>query len=262
VKNRLIQLIHKDLDGLLTPPERQELNTALQADANLRKLSEELHHMSDQLSQVTQIEPHQDLKKKILESIDFIKYQPQEVKLHWLDRISQWLAEPRLRLAYGLVAGIILGTLISTLFLPGLINQPRVHIKDLYGNIGIHEKDFNVVKELSLNQNTIRGSLKVKSYWNIAGFELNYRTTRETEIRLAYQEDRLVFRGITTIESNNTVFENTENRIIIKSAENIHVLIIFEKLSTSIFPVNFKIMQEGKNILNQTLTKQSEKIIQ
>jgi hypothetical protein len=253
MEKKYIQLIHNDLDGLLTPSERHELDIALKSDPELRKLYEDLHQMSVQLNQIPRVEPPPTLKKKILESINFNRYQEREAEQDWFVRISQWLAEPRFRLAYGLAAGIILGILSSLFILPGLITQSHLQIKDLYGTIGIHENDLNVIKELSVTENSFQGAFKVKSYWNIVGFEISFKTDAETEIQLEYDRNLLVFRGITTLESEITDLESIANRITLTAPQQGNFLILFEKLSTPIFPITLKVNQEGENILTQVI---------
>ena len=255
MENKYQQLIHKELDGLLTPSEKEELDAALQTDPELQKLYKELRQMSEQLNQVTQIEPPPSLKKQILESIDFKKYHPKNKNQEWLIRISQWFAEPRFRLAYGLAAGIILGILSSLFILPGLITQSHLQIKDLYGTIGIHENDLNVIKEISVTENSFQGAFKVKSYWNIVGFEISFKTGVDTEIQLEYDRNLLVFRGITTLESETTDLESIANRITLTASQQGNFLVLFEKLSTSIFPITLKVNQEGENILTRVITE-------
>jgi len=255
MEKKYIQLIHKDLDGLLTSAEKQELDNALKTDPKLRKLYVDLHHMSDQLNQISQLEPPPTLKQKILESIDFNRYRAKEIRPGLLTRLAQSYAEPRFRLAYGLAAGLILGFLSSLLLLPGLITQPPLQIKDLYGTIGIHESDLNVLKEFSVAKNSFEGTFKVKSYLNIVGCDISFNTFTTTEIQLEYDQDLLVFRGMTTLESEKTDLNTTPNRITLSISHPGNFLIIFEKLTTSVFPLTVKINQEGENIFMQTMTE-------
>jgi len=254
MEKKYIQLIHKDLDGLLTPSERQELDTALQADPELQKFSEKLLRMSEQLKQVPLLEPPPSLKQKIVESIDFNRYRAKKTKPALFSRFAQWYAEPRFRLVYGLAAGIIIGILTSLLLFPGLITQPPLQITDLYGTIGIHESDLNVIREYSVDRNSFQGAFKVKTYWNIVGCEISFQTNADTEIQLEYNQALLEFRGITTLESIKTDLKTTPNLITLSASQSGNFLILFEKLSPSIFPITLKINQKDKNIFTQTMT--------
>ena len=112
---------------------------------------------------------------------------------------------------------------------------------------------LNLLKELSITRDTFQGSLKVKSYWNIVGFEISFDTPKETEIQLEYDRNLLIFRGITTLESERTDLQSSATHITLTSSQKGNFLILFEKLSTPIFPITLKITQEGENIFTQTV---------
>ena len=255
MKNKYLNLIHRELDGELVPSERTELNRALKKDPELKKYRDELIKMNHTLNQIPPLQPSQGLKERIIDSINFNRYKYREHEKNWVTTILGNVFGPRYRLAYGLVAGIFIGMIVSFLFMPDLLTPPQTSLNDLYGTIGIHESELHVLQELSITQNTYQGSIKVKSYWNIVGFEITFKTAHETEIQLEYNKDLIVFRGITTLESERSAFESSDNLITLTSAQEGNFLILFEKLSKHIFPLTLKINQNGKNIFTQTFTE-------
>jgi len=163
MKTRYIELIHKETDGLITASEKRELEEVLNKDPDLRRLQQELKQTSEILRQVPPLEPSPSLKKKIINSIDFSRYASRIERADWLSRLTGWLWTPKFRLAYATAAGMVMGIVLSLLLLQSPFSNEPIPLSELYGTIGINDKNYETLNEFTINLEGIDGLLKLNS---------------------------------------------------------------------------------------------------
>ena len=112
VDKKYIELINKEIDQVTTPDEKAELQKYLQANKSAMDYYNDLQLTNDYLDRLPDHEPSENLKKQIINSINFNKYSPNQKKHYAWD----FLFSPKLRIAYTFALGLIIGIIIYALF--------------------------------------------------------------------------------------------------------------------------------------------------
>ena len=251
MKTKYIELIHKEIDGVITPAEKQTLADALRRDPELSQLHKELKYTAEILGKVPAVESPPELKKKIIQAIDFSRYTPKAESITWLSRITNWVTTPRLRLAYAVAAGIVLGFLISLLVIRNPYSDQSIPLSELYGTIGINDHNFVTLKELAIDQEGVRGTVILNSYQDMIWFEVSLQSSQSSEIHFIYNGQNISFAGLRPIEWGKTVMETHPNMVKILIDRQYHGLVLFHKLSENFYPLTLNLVQSERIIFTQ-----------
>jgi len=71
IDDRLLELVHADVDRQLTPAERAELGRGLLGNPEARRLHDDLHRLKAQIRALEPVEPPSRLRRDILDSLHF-----------------------------------------------------------------------------------------------------------------------------------------------------------------------------------------------
>ena len=256
MKDHLIELIHKEMDGIITPSEKQELEAELNKDPDLRRLQQELKQTSEILRQVPPLEPSPSLKKKIINAIDFSRYASRIERTDWLSRLTGWLWAPKFRLAYATAAGMAMGIVLSLLLLQSRFSNEPIPLSELYGTIGINDKNYETLNEFTINLEGIDGLVKLNSYRDMVWAELKLATDQPSEIHFNYNEHKLSFKAWRPIDEGRTILETEKNLVKIRSEKQCHCLVLFRKSKNNFYPLTLHIMQSGKTVFTRNFSKE------
>ena len=75
IDRKYIELINYEIDGIITPEQRSQLQEYLLKNPKAKKLYQELTATNSMVNSMPEIEPTENLKKRVLNSINFNKYQ-------------------------------------------------------------------------------------------------------------------------------------------------------------------------------------------
>jgi hypothetical protein len=256
MKTKYIEFIHKEIDGIISPSEKQELDAALKENPELQQLKQELKHTSEILKQVSPLEPSPNLKKKIINAIDFSRYSPRTESMDWLSKLTGWIWTPRFRLAYAALAGMVIGMIISLLLIRSPFSNQPIPISELYGTIGISDKNYKTLNEFTINLEGINGLVKLNSYRDMVWAELKLATNQPSEIHFNYTERRLSFKAWRPIDEGRLILETDKNLVKILSEKQCHCLVLFRKSTNNFYPLTLHIMQSGKTVFTKNFSEE------
>jgi hypothetical protein len=256
MKTRYIELIHKEIDGLITASEKRELEEVLNKDPDLRRLQQELKQTSELLTRVPPLEPSPNLKKQIINSIDFSRYSPRPESTDWLSRLTGWIWTPRFRFAYAVLAGMAIGMVISLLLIRSPFSNQPIPISELYGTIGNSDKNYKTLNELTIELEGINGMVKLNSYRDMVWAELKLATNQPSEIHFNYNERRLSFKAWRPMDEGRTILETDKNLVKILSEKQCYCLVLFRKSTNNFYPLTLDIMQSGKTVFTRNFSKE------
>ncbi len=255
MKTKYLELIHKEIDGIITPAEKKKLENAARKDPDLTRLQKELRNTAEILKQVPVMEPSPNLKKKIIHAIDFSRYSPRSEGDDWLSKITNWITTPRLRLAYAVGAGMVMGIVISLLLIGNPFSNQPIPISELYGTIGINENNFQTLKELTIDLEGIQGAIVLNSFQDMVWFEVNIETNQSSEIQFTYDEQLISFIGLRPIAWGKTVMETNQNMVKLLCDRQCHGLVLFHKSSENFYPLTLSLVQSERVIFTQQFLK-------
>ena len=167
---KYIELMNKEIDGLNTAKNSAELNSYLNSDPEAQRYYQNLLDVAKTLEQVADIQPSPELKKSILNSINWKKYAVEKKKSRYKFALPQ--LRFTIKYAYVFTAGLILGiigysSLSDTVnktdpsFLNGtLINEDKVQLVD---RCDFENEDINCSFSLKSQDNYLFAELDLKS---------------------------------------------------------------------------------------------------
>lgn len=199
---RVRDLIHRDLDGELTPIEKNELNRVLDTDQTAKRLYAELQNAHAVMSSLPEVNPLRDMKIAVMSQIKpWPKPRPT-----WASRAVQALRtfgeQFRIRPAIPFAVGVAAGLAVFAVYI-GTADQTALPGDSHYAATLIapapdQKPDFLQQFELPKASGTITVTHSQGIAW------LSFRTTAhgKTTIELSYEPDQLIVRHI---DQQNTI---------------------------------------------------------
>ncbi len=231
IDEHYIELINKEIDGLITSKEKVELSTYLQKNPEVIKLYEELRRTAELLEQTPEFEPSPNLKKRIINSLDFNRYLTTTTKsTHLKNWISRLFTTPKTRLAYVFATGIILGFFIHLLFFTDQTNQLALREKDLYGTMGISEKDnFKLVDKIPVDFPDISGTIEIRQFDYFITLTIILFSQNQYELSVKYDYPATNFVGIKPSQMQEFVFQGRAEILRITHNRKTDYTLLFQR---------------------------------
>jgi hypothetical protein len=190
-KKKYIELMNKDIDKTITFSEKEELNQYLTENPDANILYNELLKTENLLDKLPEGEPSINLKKKILNSIDYSLYSTKQNKPKLLNYISAIISGTRTKLAVSFAVGLVAGIIILTVIFydSSFNNQPEIN--KTYGTMGLN--NANVVESVTVNTNDISGKIDISKGTNLYGFNVNLNSLKKYNLQIEYNPKNVIF---------------------------------------------------------------------
>ena len=172
IDKKYIELMNKEIDRVITPGEKQELHNYLSVNEAARNYYDGLLSAVDYAENLADFNPPENLKKRIMNSIDFSLY---ESKTRSKKTLS-FLWGLKFKYAYTFAAGLLAAILIYTFF---TLNSGKVNNDEIYGTIGA-AGNIKTIQEIQLNFSDISGKIELKESENNFWFVISADTPQET----------------------------------------------------------------------------------
>jgi len=237
-----IELIHKDIDGIIRPDEQEMLKAYLNENPEAQTLYRELQETVQMLNQVEEIKPPANLKKRIMKSIDANKRKARRRKLASVSVLSRLFAKPAYAFAWGMVAGLLFyGVVVEN-----IIQKYSPDTNGLHGSIGINEiVSGKKVQTEPVSLPEIKGTLSLWQAENVICLETRLSTTYECDIILEYDHTQIRFE-VMPMQGSYAILENSDQFVRIKSYGQLQYDIYFTRLlSQNPVSVNVKLFVSG-----------------
>lgn len=226
---RQIRLMNKAIDGVLSSREKKQLDAYLQKNPDARKFYNDLLQTADLLSQTPKVEPPPNLKKRIMNAVDFSRYEIPTKDSSQKSIISQLLAQPKPQLAYIFAFGIIIGLILYSLLISRFEKTPALQLPDLYGTMGITEKtQFEKLLNIPVKLPGISGAIVFRQYGLIIGCEMNLESANAFEFTLTYDNSQMEFIGLSPYLEKKLQFQSTSNVLRIFTSGKNQTMLIFD----------------------------------
>jgi hypothetical protein len=248
IDKKYLELIHKDIDKVITPREKEALDSYLRANPEADELYRDLAESENLLDSLPQIEASENLKKRILNSIDYNRYAPKAKKNY----IKSFLTarKPGFTLSFSL--GLIAGIFLIALFIsnPGLINT--FDQKDVSGTMGLYNAQqvgsFNIdVNGVIGSVEIIKGSHKSSSSAYHYGFAVDLSSSGTYDFEVRFDPSSTTLEHMTSPDSDNIQLDEQDGSIHISSAgDNTYSLLFSSKETSGTFTL--KISRNGTDL--------------
>jgi hypothetical protein len=244
IDKKYLELIHKDIDKVITPREKVKLDNYLKNNPEAEELYHELAKTEELLDTLPDVDPTENLKKRIMNSLDYNKY-AQNRKRSILDGLFK---RRRPVFALGVVAALILiGLFISN---PNLITT--FDQKDVAGTMGMRSAEQ--VEMLDIEIEGVSGSIQVikgsgmESSDYSFGFSVELISSGNYELEIAFDPSITTFEEI--ISHDNLVTDRRDDAVMINSGGHSFYSVLFSSEERSgVF--NITIFRDGAELYGQ-----------
>ncbi len=166
VDERIQELIHKSVDGTITPAEQVMLEEYRAGDPDVAQMLEETRHLSRLLSSVRPATPPASLKAAIMREIEapprpVIARQGRSLSMK---SVREWISTPLFpKVAYAFAGGIALGMILLVAFV-SRENIPTVNERDLTGTIvpGLDLSRLERGAEFPITTPSVQGAIQTQ----------------------------------------------------------------------------------------------------
>jgi hypothetical protein len=246
-----IELIDKEIDGTISPRERDMLREYIENTPGARDIYEEMHHTSDLLSRVSDVDPPGYLKRHIMNSLDFARYQTKRSRpvLRLLTRVRQAGLKPRL--AYAFALGTVVGLVVYSLFLttPGGRYGPGV--REMYGTIGIIEESrFAPVEAVPVDMPEVVGCINLLRFEDLLRFEVSLSGEGAVEVQIGYEPAQAGFRGLRPVADGEALLKTGGGRVSVSGSGDMEFLMTFVCRTALEVPFDLKVVASGEQVLS------------
>lgn len=250
-----IELMHKEIDGIIDPEERDELHNYITRNDEANNLYKDLIQTAKLLKDIPVVSPPRSLKTQIMDSLDWGKYQRKASKPDLGSILANWFFRPRYKLAYAFAIGIVVGVFLYAFFFSTMNMQEPINNTDLYGTIGLNAgKDLRDLQNIPIDLNEISGHINLRQFKEFIVFDVNLKSNAAFNLSLQYGSQSYQFRGFHRDSNNNVLLKEDNNSIEISSdSENARYLVFFNKLGQKPNPIDLKILQAGQVLSHQSI---------
>jgi hypothetical protein len=255
IDKKQIQLMNKAIDGVINTREKEHLDAYLQKDPAARKFYNDLLQTADLLSQTSKVEPSPNLKKRVMNAVDFSRYDIPKKESSLKSLISQLMVQSKPQLAYIFAFGIVIGFIIYSLFLSRYDKTSALRLPDLIGTMGITEKtQFETLSEVPIKLPQISGAVAVKQYGSIIGCEMNLESETAFEFTLQYDESKANFIGLHPYLEKKLQFQSTLNTLKIFTSGKNETMLIFERGKQENYLFDISLSSSGNMLWRQKIS--------
>lgn len=246
VEQAYLELIHKEIDGVITPAEKTRLAAFLQSNPEARKIHRELTGLARALDELPVLDPPPALKSGIVGRIAAGKNRP----LRSGSITERSGNAGRWRLAYGFAAGLAAGLLLLALagdFFPG---ETTLNIADLQGTLVISESPgAGTSTAAPLEAPGVSGELRLRHTADTGILALDITAVEATSITLRYDATALQLSGFIAREGGVAALDNHDGRIRFNHQGSNRYSLIFRKISTGTPPALHLELSAGGEVL-------------
>ena len=245
IDKKYIELINKEIDNLITKDEKIELHHYLSANESANEYYNELLQTNEYLNHIPDREPSENLKKQILNSIDFNKYPAKTATNSFL----KFFSIPKMKIAYTFAAGLMVGIIAFSL----ISNSSNyVNPNDEFGTIGIENTEAKLIKVIPVNLSNISGNIELKNLKNDFLFNVDLNSSQKIDITITYPSN-MELQDFKPGLVNNIELSKGENFIKATNSVFHQYKVLLSQKDTNTSLTHIQIMQLGKIVLDESV---------
>ncbi len=220
IDSTMIEMMHKDIDGVITSKEETLLRMYLADNIEARDMYEELQALTITLRKISEVKPPADLKNSILSKIDPNLYSRDKKTNAAIFNFGTLFNQQNVRTILAYAAVFIVGLCISPLFLfPPTANNYQ-NLNEINGSIGVNDsKNLPISQSKQVDQYGISGSVDMKESNNIVWIESKLLSENSFTVQISYQPKELVLILLRPLDPEKIVFEHQENKLTITTTK-------------------------------------------
>ena len=196
-EERRLELIHAEIDGRISDPERAELDALLGTEPATRQLRDDLRIVADRLAELPQVEPPATLRQAIHAALPARARQDVGPRLG--ERLRSWLATPAtFKLAGAFAAGLAVGAIV-------LSPDAGMDLRQLTGTMAAYESgEDDAIARLTMDEPDVAGSVGIHHRGALYVIEYDLSTEQPVDVVTDYSGANASFNGFAHIGDSDT----------------------------------------------------------
>lgn len=254
IEKKYIELINKEIDRVNLPKDSIKLKEYLRNNPEAQNLYDELVNLSKMLQQVDDVEPSPNLKKNILNSIQWGKNAVKRDRSFLKSVIPSLQFKFNFNFVYAFSAGLIAGIIIYSLS-DKIHKSTSVDFSRLTGTfiIGESSEVFEPVEKLNISLSGIDGTFNLKSAKGLILAELYLKTQKPVEVVLEFDEQDLEFNGLRHLNSGGIQLNVSRDQLKLTHVGDHKYIFVFRDKTSAVQPLHFSIFSNGALVYEKTL---------
>lgn len=254
MEERYVELINKEIDGLNTPSESQELKSYLSKNEEARKFYDDLLRTAKALKRVEEMQPPSYLKNHILNSIKFGPA-PLASRPAWMTKVVEiFQRRPLPRYALVFAAGLCVGILLIIFANPfGNDNVPDV--SKLSGSMILLTdlSHLQTIDSVWVNNEGINGTFKTYRSEGKVLVEFAVKSPEDLKVELNSDPEQLTFGGVSRLEGAESDVIVTGGKIVFTGVKSDHSIITFSETGSVQQALNCRIFKGNSMVQSISL---------
>lgn len=256
IDQKYIDLINQELDGTNTQKESILLRECLSNDTIVQKLFNDLKKSFSVLEKIPQVDPSQNLKKLIMNSIPVSKPQSNERRgfLQALRPNRQF--GMKLRYAYVFSLGVIAGAVVLILLNPNISGNVMSLESEILGSVIPHGKplDFQISDNFDVSLEQLQGTIQIKRSGAIILAKLNIESQFPVEVIFEFDGNYINFNGYNLSDMEETNLNISRDFVRLHGIKHNKGVMIFKDQGNSGQPMKFKILSSEETLYEREVS--------
>lgn len=209
INTKYLELINKDIDKIITKEEKDALMKFLGENHEAELFYREMHESEEMLNNLTDREPSEDLKDRILDAVNYLDYKPEKrnISEYLRNTFKHIKSEWSLSFSLGLAAGIVL--LFITFSVIDISRTPDEQF--IYGTVGLNSAELS--RSIPIKAEGITGKIDlVKGYGSNSKshfvFNIDLSAVPAVILELQYNPEHLKVENFSSESLDPVNFEN------------------------------------------------------
>ncbi|MBI4548249.1 MAG: hypothetical protein HY707_09730 [Ignavibacteriae bacterium] len=254
--DRLIELIHGEIDGVNSPEESTVLSEHLSKNPETQKLFEDLYSLSNILDKTPKIDPPKSLEKLILNSIPVNKLSTKKRMEFFKLRLRLPNFAFQLRYAYVFVAGLAIGIVSFSILYSTLSRNRSVDISTLYGTMmrDTTPANFQLADQLEIHTSDVEGAFTLKYTNDAVLADILLESTEEIALVLEFDRNDLdfsMFKKVNTEASNLAI---DKDQVKLSSVGKNQYYVVFNDKTPALTQIVLKVYKAGSLIYEKAMS--------
>ncbi|MFC1502685.1 anti-sigma factor family protein [bacterium] len=246
---KIIELIQKSLDGIISKSENQQLQRILEKDPEMQSTFRHLQQVSGLLDAVPELDPPPGLSKRIMNSIDLSRYPKGKMIPAAIPSIRGLSTRMSPRMVVAFSVGVLATIIIFLVTQDHRDVMPESSWKDYYGTIGINERlGFETRTKIPVDEEAIQGSISYKQSDTLVGLEIDLQTNKDFHLRIEYETHSIQWNGLKPLNTLPFGIESGNNQVNIHHNADLNVLLFFMRIKENHPPINLSLIRSKKMV--------------
>jgi hypothetical protein len=257
--DRYIELINKEISGTITPSERDDLHKYLRENPDAQRIYRELRETCNLLNEVSDVEPPANLRWRIMDSVDFGRYEAKRKRpvLEFMLRAGQLSLRPRL--AYVFALGVVVGLVVYSVLLTRPMGRYPTEIGNLYGTIGVAEDvRFTTLERIPVDSDHVKGWIELSRFANVLVFEVSLRNPGQFEIFLEHDSAQASLSALRPGDRAKSLLETAEGYLRISGSGDSEFHLSLIKKTAGAVPIDLKLLTSGELLMSHRFVVASD----